>query len=129
MQSKVLKPTSNPDTVNDERGGIFTWVPDESIEEFNLVYINKGFTRGHHYHPEFTEYFLVVKGEGVMYVQDKTTKTEDQHFMSVGSCMVHPKGVAHTFYAHTDVLAIAMITKPWTKCSKPIKRKVFKTIK
>ena len=36
----------NLDTVRDGRGGIFTWIPDEPIVEFNMLYFQPGKTRG-----------------------------------------------------------------------------------
>ncbi len=66
MKIEILRPTCNLETVRDGRGGIFTWVPQDKIAEFNMLYFQPGKTRGNHYHPEFNEYFLVVGGSVVM---------------------------------------------------------------
>jgi dTDP-4-dehydrorhamnose 3,5-epimerase-like enzyme len=58
----ILKSSCNFETVQDGRGGIFTWVPDHDIKEYNMIYFRPNKIRGNHYHPEFTEYFLVVNG-------------------------------------------------------------------
>ena len=122
MKIEILKPTCNPETVRDGRGGIFTWVPQDKITEFNLLYFRPGKTRGNHYHPEFNEYFLVVEGEGVMVTKDSQDAPEEVIHMSKGMCVRTPAGVAHTFYAITSVTVIAMLSKPWDECKPPIVR-------
>ena len=59
---EILIPSCNLSTIDDGRGGIFTWIPDEPLMEFNMLYFKPGKVRGNHYHPEFTEYFLVTDG-------------------------------------------------------------------
>ena len=56
---EILTPSCNLSTIDDGRGGIFTWIPDEPLKEFNMLYFKPGKVRGNHYHPEFTEYFLI----------------------------------------------------------------------
>lgn len=122
MEIEILKPTCNLDTIHDGRGGIFTWVPREKIAEFNLLYFNPGKLRGNHYHPEFTEYFLVVDGQGVMVTKDRETGREVIIHMSKGMCTRAPKGVPHAFYAVTPCTAVAMLSKPWDESNPPIVR-------
>lgn len=122
MKIEILRPSCNLDTVRDGRGGIFTWVPRDKIAEFNILYFQPGKTRGNHYHPEFTEYFLVVDGSGVMVTKDSEDAPEEVIHMSRGMCTRTPMGVAHAFYAITPVTAIAMLSKPWDECSLPIVR-------
>lgn len=122
MKIEILKPTCNPATVRDGRGGIFTWMPRDKIAEFNLLYFRPGKTRGNHYHPEFNEYFLVVEGEGVMVTKDSKDAPEEVIHMSKGMCVRTPAGVPHTFYAITSVTVIAMLSKPWDECNPPIVR-------
>lgn len=122
MKIKILKPSCNLDTVRDGRGGIFTWVPEDKLAEFNMLYFLPGKTRGNHYHPEFTEYFLVVEGQGVMVTKESEDAPEEVIHMSKGMCTRAPMGVAHAFYAITPVTAIAMLTKPWDECHPPIVR-------
>jgi mannose-6-phosphate isomerase-like protein (cupin superfamily) len=122
MKIENLKPSCNLATVRDGRGGIFTWVPQDKIAEFNLLYFQPGKTRGNHFHPEFTEYFLVVEGSGVMVTKDSEDAPEEVIHMSKGMCARNPTGVAHAFYAITPVTAVAMLTKPWDACNPPIVR-------
>lgn len=37
---EIFHPSCNIDTVKDGRGGIFTWVPQDAIMEFNLLYLH-----------------------------------------------------------------------------------------
>lgn len=122
MKIEILIPSCNPETVRDGRGGIFTWVPQDKLAEFNLLYFQPGKTRGNHYHPEFTEYFLVVEGQGVMMTKDSEDAPEEVIHMSKGMCVRTPMGVGHAFYAITPVTAIAMLTKAWDECNPPIIR-------
>jgi mannose-6-phosphate isomerase-like protein (cupin superfamily) len=124
MKLEILRPSCNIDTVKDGRGGIFTWLPQEPILEFNMLYFQPGKTRGNHYHPEFVEYFLVVEGSGVMVTKDEIEGESQEHVihMSKGMCTRAPKNVPHAFYAITPVTAIALITKPWDECKPPIVR-------
>src|ERR1700746_2061723 len=98
MKIQLLNPTCNPETVKDGRGGIFTWVPQDKIAEFNLLYFQPGKTRGNHYHPEFIEYFLIVEGSGVMVSRDRDEPTGERIIhMSKGMCVRTPIGVSHAF--------------------------------
>ncbi len=116
---EILEPSLTLDAVLDPRGGILTWVPGESLAEFNLVQLREGHTRGNHQHPEFTEYFLVVEGTGVMVTRDEPGGAERIIAMSRGRCTRAPAGVPHAFRALTDVTAIALLTKPWRDCAAP----------
>ncbi|MBI2623036.1 MAG: cupin domain-containing protein [Candidatus Liptonbacteria bacterium] len=120
MKLKILVPSCNLDTVRDGRGGIFTWIPEDALVEFNLLYFQPGKTRGDHYHPEFVEYFLVVEGSGVMVTKDSEKAPEEVIHMSRGMCTRAPKGVSHAFYAITPVTAIAMLSKKWDDCNPPL---------
>ncbi len=125
MPIEVLIPSCNLETVRDGRGGIFTWLPQDPLVEFNMLYFRPGKTRGHHYHPEFNEYFLVVDGSGVMVWRDSPDQPEQQIHMSRGSCVRTPKGTSHTFYAITRVTAISLLSKRWDDCHPPIVRVDF----
>lgn len=116
---KILRPTCNIETLRDGRGGIFTWVPEDDIKEFNIVYFNEGITRGNHFHPEFVEYFLVIDGIGAMIYKEEGSPEEIIH-MSKGVCVRTPAGTPHAFNAITPVTAIALLTKPWDSCDTPI---------
>lgn len=122
MKLEILKPSCNIDTVKDGRGGIFTWVPEDPLVEFNMLYFKPGATRGNHYHPEFDEYFLVVEGSGVMVTENAKGEEKEVIHMSKGMCTRAPKGVPHAFYAITPVTAVAMLSKKWDDCNPPIVR-------
>ncbi|MHB1086408.1 MAG: cupin domain-containing protein [Minisyncoccota bacterium] len=122
MKIEVLRPSCNLETVRDGRGGIFTWLPEDAIVEFNMLYFQPGKSRVHHFHPEFNEYFLVVDGSGVMVTRDTPESPEEQIHMSRGSCVRTPKGTSHAFYAITPVTAIALLSKKWDDCDPPIVR-------
>jgi mannose-6-phosphate isomerase-like protein (cupin superfamily) len=117
---RLLVPSCNLATVRDGRGGIFTWLPEDPLVEFNMLYFQPGKTRGNHYHPEFNEYFLVVNGSGVMVYKSAADAPERNIHMSKGMCTRTPKGVAHAFYAITEVTAVAMLSKRWDDCHPPI---------
>jgi len=129
---RLLEPSCNLQTIGDGRGGIFTWANQQPIVEFNLIYTKAGENRGYHYHTEFTEYVLVVSGEGVytQWVrkdaqQDRLADGDSQYpFIKMGPGMVieFPIGCPHTFHAITDVRMIAMLTKKWDDCEHPITR-------
>ena len=106
MKIKILHPSCNLDTVRDGRGGIFTWLPEDDIVEFN-------------------EYFLVVEGSGVMVTRDSENAPEELIHMSRGTCVRTPIGISHTFYAVTAVTAVALLSKRWDDCEKPIVRVEF----
>ncbi len=120
MKIKRLFPSANLDTVRDGRGGIFTFIPDDPIVEFNFNYIKAGKIRGNHYHPEFDEYFLITEGEGVLVTRESDESEENFIFLSKGQCTHTPKGEKHVFIAITDCIAIAMLTKKWDDCENPI---------
>lgn len=122
MSIKLLQPSCNVDTVRDGRGGIFTWVPEDKIMEFNLLYFTPGTTRGNHYHPEFNEYFLIVEGSGVMVTRESPDHKEEVIHMSRGSCVRTTAGTPHAFYAITELTAVAMLSKPWDDSTPPIVR-------
>jgi dTDP-4-dehydrorhamnose 3,5-epimerase-like enzyme len=115
-------PTSNLNTVLDGRGGIFTYVPKEAILEFNYIVTNKTSKRGFHFHEEFTEYILVVKGS-VIYVELSEGKAwEDSDFLMLGpgECVCFPPGCAHTLVPLEDCALVALLTKKWDDCKAPI---------
>ncbi len=122
MKLEIVKPTCNPLTVYDGRGGIFTYIPKEPLVEFNMLYFQPGKSRGNHYHPEFNEYFLVVDGQGVMVTRDAPDAKEEVIHMSKGMCSRTPAGTVHAFYAITPVTAVALLTKKWDDCNPPIVR-------
>ena len=117
---EVISSSCNISTVQDGRGAIFTWIPDEPILEFNMLYFLPNKIRGNHYHPEFTEYFLVVEGTVVMVTKDPETGKEINMHASKGTCFKTPPNTAHAVHAITQSTCISMLTKEWDKCNPPI---------
>ena len=97
-------------------------LPPVRLREFNLVYSRPNKVRGNHWHPEFTEYFLVVEGTGVMVWKSASDAPLNIVPMSRASCVRIPSGVIHAFHAMTDTFGMAMITKPWDECEQPLIR-------
>jgi dTDP-4-dehydrorhamnose 3,5-epimerase-like enzyme len=122
MTIKILHPTCNLDTIKDGRGGILTWLPEEPIVEFNMLFFKPGKTRGFHYHPEFIEYLLCVDGNGILVTRKKKNdpKTEEIISLSKGVCTRAEKETYHTVYSITEMTLVAMLTKQWDKSNPPI---------
>ena len=117
---EILQGKANPVTLDDGRGAIFTWVPSEPIKEFNLLYFNAGKTRGNHFHPEFTEYFMVIEGSVVLFTIDPKTNETINMLCGEGSVFKSAPNVSHTVIAITPAKCISLITKPWDECDVPI---------
>lgn len=122
MGVTILKPSCNLDTVKDGRGGIFTWLPDKPIVEFNMLYFRPGKVRGFHFHPHFEEYLLVVEGNGTLVTRDdpEDKKTESFIHLSKGTCTRTTTNTYHTIYAITEMTIVAMLTKRWDHSEPPI---------
>lgn len=117
---ELLSAACNISTVQDGRGAIFTWIPDQPIVEFNMLYFLPNKIRGNHFHPEFTEYFLVVDGTVVMVTKDTITGKEINMHASRGVCFRTPPNTPHAVHAITQSICISMLTKEWDKCKPPI---------
>ena len=94
MNIKIIKPTCNLDTIKDQRGGIFSYVPKEPILEWTHQFIKSGKIRGNHCHPEFDEYILLISGVGVEVEKDMKTGEEEKYFLSKGNCIFIPKNTS-----------------------------------
>jgi dTDP-4-dehydrorhamnose 3,5-epimerase-like enzyme len=117
---EVLAASCNITTVQDGRGAIFTWLPDQPIVEFNMLYFLPNKIRGNHFHPEFVEYFLIVDGTVVMVTRDPETGKEINMHASRGTCFRTPPGTPHAVHAITSAVCVSMLTKPWDTCDPPI---------
>lgn len=114
----MLEVLATQSEFGDARGLIRTWVPPEPIAEYNLIQSAAGAIRGLHYHPEFTEYLLFVSGSGRMrWSHEGETGVVD---IRPGLATRAVPGVAHAVEADTDVTFVAMLTKPWDECERPI---------
>ena len=118
----ILESSCNIDTVQDGRGAIFTWIPDEPIVEFDLLYFQPNKVRGNHKHPEFCEYFLIVEGSVLLVTIDSTTGKEINMHASTGSCFRIPPNTPHAVLAIVQSKCIACLTKRWDDCGPPIVR-------
>ena len=116
----VIQASCNISTVQDGRGAIFTWLPDEPIVEFNMVYFQPNKIRGNHYHPEFTEYFLVVQGAVVMVTKDFESGKEINMHAGSGVCFRTPPNTPHAVHGISESVCISFLTKRWDDCEKPI---------
>lgn len=116
----IIDASCNISTVQDGRGAIFTWLPDIPIVEFNMLYFQPNKIRGNHFHPEFTEFFLVVEGTVVMATKDPETGKEINMHASRGVCFRTPPNTPHAVHAVTQAICIACLTKPWDDCDPPI---------
>ena len=119
---KLLRPSTDLDTVRDGRGVILTWVPEDQIVEFNIVHFRPSCVRGMHYHDHFIEYSLCVYGHGMfVYRIDKDDpKSEKSLNISKGFCVRIPKKVVHTIYSIDELTMVAMLSKEWDKSNPPI---------
>ena len=117
---EILSASCNLETIKDGRGAIFTWINDEPIKEFNMLYFNPKKIRGNHKHPEFTEYFLVVSGTVVMLTKDPKTGKIINMLSGPGTCFKTPPNTTHSVQAVTDAICVSLLTKPWDSCEKPI---------
>jgi len=121
-QIEILQSSCNISTVQDGRGAIFSWVPNEDIKEFTLLFFQVAKVRGNHYHPEFTEYFIVVDGAVVLVTQDQETGESLNTIAGAGFCFRTPPGVPHAVHAIEPSHCISLLTKPWNDCENPIIR-------
>lgn len=117
---EILRGTANPDTITDGRGAIFTWIPQDEIREFNLIYLNAGKSRGNHFHPEFTEYFIVLEGSIALFTLDPETQQTINMICGEGTVFRSAAGVPHAIHAITESKCMSLITKPWDECTVPI---------
>lgn len=117
---EILSSSCNLETIKDGRGAIFTWVNDEPILEFNMLFFHPNKIRGNHKHPEFTEYFLVVSGTVVLLTRDIKTGEIMNMLASPGTCFKTPPNTTHSVQAVTEAVCISLLTKPWDSCDRPI---------
>ncbi len=119
-QIEILTPICNPSTITDGRGAIFSWVPADPIQEFTMLFFWPGKVRGNHFHPEFTEYFLVVDGEVALFTVDPETGKQIVMLCGKGVCFKTPPGVPHAVQAISSATCVSFITKPWDEAKQPI---------
>ena len=115
MLTKILGIYSN---FKDYRGSILTYIPNTSIVEFNIIDSKKNTIRGHHYHPEYDEYMIIVKGLATFteYLVDniKTIYTPP------GTVLHIPANTPHSSKAITDYQFISLLSKRFEDCEHPI---------
>lgn len=106
------------DTGMDDRGVVYTYVPDQDIKEFNYIFSRAGSNRGYHCHEEFDEYVMLVEGEMII-VETLATGTR-KIVLGPGQTVHIPRSVQHVFVSVTDCKFINFLTKPWHLCHTPI---------
>jgi mannose-6-phosphate isomerase-like protein (cupin superfamily) len=116
----ILRGEAANSTLLDGRGAIFTWVPKEDIKEFNLVIFEPGKVRGNHFHPEFTEFFMVVEGQVAVFTEEKVTRKSINTLAGPGFVFKAEPFAPHAIRSITAAKCISMITKPWAECETPI---------
>ena len=119
-QIEILSASCNISTVQDGRGAIFSWVPNENIKEFTMLYFQPNKVRGNHFHPEFAEYFLVADGSVVLLTKDVDTGEELNILCGKGFCFRTPPNTSHAVHALEPSICISFLTKPWEQCDQPI---------
>lgn len=119
-QIEILNPAINLSTVKDGRGAILSWVSEEDIKEFTMLYFYPHQTRGNHYHPEFVEYFLVTEGSIILTTIDSNTGEQLSITGGRGFCFRTPIGVPHATNALEFSTCISLLTKTWDSCNSPI---------
>lgn len=121
-KSEIINPTCNILTVKDQRGAIWTYKLNNSYKELNHLFFKPLAVRGFHKHDFFDEIFMVTEGNGVLQYKDSETGEIGIIQLSVGTCVLNPKGVAHVVYASNEMRAIALLTEYWDDCNPPITR-------
>ncbi len=119
-QIEILSPTCNTSTLKDGRGGIFSWIPQDDIKEWSLLYFSPNKVRGNHFHPHFTEYFLIVEGSVVLFTRDSSTGKEITTLAGPGFCFRTPPGVPHAVHAVTSSVCVSFLSEKWDSVTDPI---------
>ncbi len=119
-QIEILSPICNTSTLKDGRGAIFSWIPDDEIKEWSLLYFSPNKVRGNHFHPFFTEYFLVVEGSVVLFTLDATSGKEITMLAGPGFCFRTPPNVPHAVHAITSAVCISFLSEKWDSVEVPI---------
>jgi mannose-6-phosphate isomerase-like protein (cupin superfamily) len=115
---EVLLPTIT-DTGLDNRGAVYSYVPEQDIKEFNLIFTRAGNNRGYHCHKEFDEYVMLVEGEMVI-IELLHDKTNRKILLGPGQTVKIPRLTEHVFVPVTDCKFVNFLTKPWHLCDQPI---------
>lgn len=115
---RLLTPDINARAV-DERGAIYSFVPQDPVVEFCYITTRAGAQRGHHYHEEFDEYIMLVEGEGI-YFELLDDGSQRKIVMGPGQVIHIPVCTAHAFMPLTDCKSASFLTKRWDHCQHPI---------
>lgn len=119
-QIEVLTPICNVSTLKDGRGGIFSWIPQDAIKEWSLLYFSPDKVRGNHFHPHFVEYFLVIEGSLTLFTRDMTTGKELNALLGPGFCFRTPPRVPHAVHAITSAICVSFLSERWDSVNPPI---------
>ena len=91
--------------IGDERGWFLKAIngkEDRIPNHTGEVYLTMGITgqiKGGHYHPKALEWFTLIRGEAILYLEDVETRQKKQVLMSFESpkTVFVPNNVAHAF--------------------------------
>lgn len=119
-QIEILDASCNISTVNDGRGAIFSWFPEEPIKEWSMLFFIPNKIRGNHFHPEFTEYFLVTDGAVVLVTRDANTGQNINMICGKGVCFRTPPNVPHAVHSISPSICISFLTSKWNDAERPI---------
>ena len=115
---KIMTPDIGEKAV-DERGGIFSYIPDDPIVEFVYIHTKPMVTRGKHYHKHFDEYIMITDGDGIYY--EALEDGSDRPILVSAGVTIHiPKYTPHTFFPLTEVKAVSFLTAKFNDVEEPI---------
>jgi mannose-6-phosphate isomerase-like protein (cupin superfamily) len=94
-----------------DRRGIFYQITTGNWKSLNIVKINKGYSRGGHYHKETKEFFYVLKGKIELGLIDMKNQKESTYRFERDDCFIVDLYESHTVRALTDSLLIILLSR------------------
>jgi mannose-6-phosphate isomerase-like protein (cupin superfamily) len=122
-QIQILEPII-ADSAIDNRGVVYTYLPQDNIKEFNYIFTRAGSNRGFHCHTEFDEYVMLVDGEMII-IENLPNGTDKKIVLGPGHTVRIPQSVVHVFVPVTDCKFINFLTRPWHLCNQPITKSTY----
>ena len=94
------------------------YTDDKPFGEIYFVSASPGTVRANHFHKVATEWFVVVRGEGILTLADAEAPSNRREVPMGGEnkvCVKIPPGVAHAIKAvgDSDMLMMALADKPY----------------
>ena len=94
-----------------DKRGIFRQITSGNWKQLNILKINKGYSRGGHYHKKTKEFFYVLKGKIELGIIDMRTKEETTYRFKRGCCFIVDLYESHTVKALTDSILVILLSK------------------